>query len=290
MFGESIITRRFCQEDYDAGRTDCARDSASSGELSTTILAVEAEAVSAVRFQGTISGDGYGYVYVMSYPGSDKVKIGHSLSPTVRAVDIGGTLAPETPVLEAYFWCSERREDVERKAHDIECTTRHNGEWFNISVERAMEVIRQAAHRAGVDIQLVYDRNEWEAKAAEKARKAAAERELEDAQRASEKARRELENLLSAEQRKIQRAKEDADAQIRRNERADRLILEIARETTRGRRRGQIVAVGLATLVVGGLFIGTGSDSARFPWIEWLVLAGSAGVLVMYLRWNDFMD
>ena len=117
-------------------------------------------------FQGTISGAGYGYVYVMSYPGSDKVKIGHTLNPTTRAADIGGTLAPETPIVEAYFWCAERREDVERAAHRIESATRCNGEWFKCSVAHALDVIKQAAGQVGVEVQLTYDRNEWEAKAA----------------------------------------------------------------------------------------------------------------------------
>jgi hypothetical protein len=110
--------------------------------------------LSKVKFQGTVSGDGFGYVYVMSYPGSDKVKIGHSLSPNIRATDIGGTLAPETPQVEAYYWCSERRESVERVAHKIESASRHNGEWFRISVNQAMSAIVRAARELGVEIQL----------------------------------------------------------------------------------------------------------------------------------------
>lgn len=110
-----------------------------------------------MKFQCTVSGAGYGFVYIMSYPGSDKLKIGHSLYPTTRAADIGGTLAPETPVLEAYYWCSERREDVERKAHEIEKESRHNGEWFTISVENAMGVIEKAAKAVDVEIQLVFN-------------------------------------------------------------------------------------------------------------------------------------
>ena len=93
----------------------------------------------------------------MSYPGSEKLKIGHSLNPTTRAADIGGTLAPETPLLEAYYWCSERREDVERKAHEIERESRHNGEWFALSVEGAMSVIEKAAKTVDVEIQLVHE-------------------------------------------------------------------------------------------------------------------------------------
>ena len=111
-----------------------------------------------MKFQCTVSGPGFGFVYIMSYPGSDKLKIGHSLNPTARAADIGGTLAPETPILEAYFWCSERREDVERKAHVIESQNRHNGEWFNVPIEKAIEVIRQAASEVGVEVKLVFER------------------------------------------------------------------------------------------------------------------------------------
>ena len=110
-----------------------------------------------MRFQCTVSGAGYGFVYVMSYPRSEKVKIGHSLNPAARAASIGGTLAPETPVLEAYYWCSERREDVERKAHELEKENRHNGEWFTLSVERAMSVIEKAAKAANVEVQLVFE-------------------------------------------------------------------------------------------------------------------------------------
>ena len=110
-----------------------------------------------MKFQCTVSGAGYGFVYVMSYPSSDKLKIGHSLNPTTRATDIGGTLAPDTPVLEAYYWCSERREAVERKAHEIERNNRHNGEWFSISADRAMSVIEEAAKAIDVEIQLVFE-------------------------------------------------------------------------------------------------------------------------------------
>lgn len=110
-----------------------------------------------MRFQCTVSGAGYGFVYIMSYPGSDKLKIGHSLNPTSRAADIGGTLAPEKPVLEAYYWCSERREDVERKAHEIGGGNRHNGEWFTISTEGAMHIIERAAKVVNVEIQLVFE-------------------------------------------------------------------------------------------------------------------------------------
>ena len=110
-----------------------------------------------MKFQCTVSGAGYGFVYIMSYPDSDKLKIGHSLNPTTRVADIGGTLAPETPVLEAYYWCSERREDVEKKAHEIERENRRNGEWFTISAERAMSVIEKAAKAIDVEIQLVFE-------------------------------------------------------------------------------------------------------------------------------------
>lgn len=116
----------------------------------------------------TVTGEGYGYVYVMSYPSSDKVKIGHALNPSVRAKNIGGTLAPEQPVIELLFWCSERREDVEREAHKRLADYRHNGEWFTIGISRALEVVRQAASKVDVAAELVHDRNEWEAKKAQK--------------------------------------------------------------------------------------------------------------------------
>jgi len=109
-----------------------------------------------IKFQCTVSGAGFGFVYIMSYPKSDKVKIGHSLDPSTRASDIGGTLAPETPILEAYYWCSERREDVERKAHEIEMENRHNGEWFKVSVKQAMNAIEKAAKLVRVELICVH--------------------------------------------------------------------------------------------------------------------------------------
>ncbi len=119
-----------------------------------------------VKFQATVSGRKFGYVYVLSYPGSDKLKIGHSLDPFDRAEDIGGTKAPDNPVVEAFFWCAERREDVERAAHKLEQGTRHNGEWFDISVAQAMATIRKASEQVNVEIQLVYDRDDCERRAA----------------------------------------------------------------------------------------------------------------------------
>jgi len=117
-----------------------------------------------VKFNATVSGPDFGYVYVLSYPGSKKLKIGHSLDPFNRAKDIGGTKAPENPHVEAFFWCSERREDVERGAHRLAHSSRHNGEWFDISIDRALDVIRDAAINARVEVQLVYDLNETEKK------------------------------------------------------------------------------------------------------------------------------
>lgn len=109
-----------------------------------------------MKFLGTISGHDYGYVYIMSYPKSNKYKIGHALNPTTRVADIGGTLAPETPILEAYFWCSERREDVERQAHEILKKFRSNGEWFSVSMDDAVKAIKQAAINASVEIKQVF--------------------------------------------------------------------------------------------------------------------------------------
>jgi T5orf172 domain len=112
-----------------------------------------------IKFQATVSGPGYGYVYVMSYPGDDKLKIGHSLDPFTRAQDIGGTKAPSEPIVEAFFWCSERHEDVERASHRLERDNRHNGEWFAISMDRALETIQKAALDVAVEVKLVFDRN-----------------------------------------------------------------------------------------------------------------------------------
>jgi len=117
-----------------------------------------------------ITGEGYGYVYVMSYPGSDKVKIDHSLDPTTRAKEIGGTLAPEEPVVEAHYWCSERREDVERCVHRLRANVRANGEWFRLSVVEAVATIRQAASDVGVHVQLTSSRADFEAAMAAKGR------------------------------------------------------------------------------------------------------------------------
>ena len=114
-------------------------------------------------FQGPISGAGYGFVYIMSYPGSDKVKIGHSLDPGTRTTQIGGTLAPEDPVLEVTYWCSKRRGDVEKTAHKLVADTRHNGEWFTLTVPCAMLTIVRAADIVGVEIQETFNRAEHDA-------------------------------------------------------------------------------------------------------------------------------
>ena len=121
------------------------------------------------KFQAVVSGAGYGFVYILSYPGDDKLKIGHSLDPFNRAKDIGGTKAPEVPIVEAVFWCSERREDVERASHRLESGRRHNGEWFDISMERAFDVIQQAAQKAQVEIQIIFDKRETSKTLKEKA-------------------------------------------------------------------------------------------------------------------------
>ena len=110
-------------------------------------------------FTCTVSGPGYGFVYIMSYPGSDKVKIGHTLQPDTRARNIGGTLAPEDPVLEAYYWCSERREAVERRAHALANEFRQKGEWFLISVEGAMKAIQLAAVELDIKLKLVFEKS-----------------------------------------------------------------------------------------------------------------------------------
>ena len=110
------------------------------------------------RFNCIVSGPGYGFVYLMAYPGSSKTKIGHSLDPITRATQIGGTLAPENPVLAACFWCSERRQDVEKKTHELVSSFRHNGEWYEISVEKGISIVTTAADEIGVETNLIYKR------------------------------------------------------------------------------------------------------------------------------------
>lgn len=107
-------------------------------------------------FSCTVTGPGYGFVYVMSYPGSDKVKIGHALDPDTRASTIGGTLAPEDPVLQAYYWCSENREAVERRAHTRVKSYRQHGEWFSLSVKDAMNEIELAGVELEIELKLVF--------------------------------------------------------------------------------------------------------------------------------------
>ena len=108
-------------------------------------------------FSCTVSGPGYGFVYVMSYPGSEKVKIGHTLDPDTRASTIGGTLAPEDPVLQAYYWCSENREAVERQAHAHLREHRQKGEWFLIGVKDAMNAIELAGVKLEIQLKLVFE-------------------------------------------------------------------------------------------------------------------------------------
>jgi hypothetical protein len=112
-----------------------------------------------MKFEATVSGPGYGYVYVMSYPGSTKFKVGHSLNPTSRASDIGGTLAPEIPKMAYCFWCSERREDVERRAHALLKEYRGNGEWFNAPIETIHRAIKDAAKNEAIEIKEVFSDN-----------------------------------------------------------------------------------------------------------------------------------
>lgn len=104
-----------------------------------------------------VTGPGAGYVYIMSYPNSDKVKIGHTNNPSLRVSQIGGTLAPEMPRIEILFWCSERREDVERRTHSYHQSKRRNGEWFELPVEEAMQTIEKVAAWIKVEVSLVYD-------------------------------------------------------------------------------------------------------------------------------------
>lgn len=167
-----------------------------------------------MNFQGQVTGPGYGFVYVMSYPGSGMVKIGHSLYPDTRASQIGGTLAPEEPVLESYFWCSERREAVERKAHALQASVRGNGEWFDISVTAAMQTIQEGAAQVSVPIQLIFERQQYEAQLARERAETAARLAAEQDRRASKNAKRaqeeEARRLAAMEQQAKRRAEWEA--------------------------------------------------------------------------------
>ena len=90
-----------------------------------------------------ITGPDYGFVYVMSYPNHDHLKIGHSLDPIGRANDIGGTKGPEKPIVVALFWCSQDRQKIERKAHSALQHKRGNGEWFDVDLATAIKTIEQ---------------------------------------------------------------------------------------------------------------------------------------------------
>jgi len=96
----------------------------------------------------------------MSYPGSDKVKIAHTLDPALHTAQSGAALAPEEPVMERTYWCSERCIAVEQAAHGQVAAQRHRGEWFQVSIAEADLAIVQAAGQLGVEIKKVFDRED----------------------------------------------------------------------------------------------------------------------------------
>ena len=110
------------------------------------------------KFKADVTGPDFGFVYVMTYPGSKKVKIGHSLDPISRAAQIGGTQAPEKPALEVCIWCSERQQEVEKLAHKLGSAYRTRGEWFDVDVESAKSYLIDAASELGIERRIVFDR------------------------------------------------------------------------------------------------------------------------------------
>ena len=191
-----------------------------------------------------VTGTGHGYVYVMSYPGSDKVKIGHAVNPSTRAKDIGGTLAPETPIIEVLFWCSERREDVERRAHKLLMGHRCNGEWFATDIGSALTAVGEAAQLANVQAAMVFERAAYAAEQAKIEAERAAERAAKDAAAAAAwKVKREAYERQQADDERQQAAHRAA---IKREREANQWVLK---RIAFGAFTALIVGVGMTSLM-----------------------------------------
>ena len=144
-----------------------------------------------LRHAANVTGSGAGYVYVLSYPGSDKVKIGHTNDMDRRARELGGgTIGPNDPIVEICIWCSEGREKVERLTHKHAHQHRHNGEWFAMTPSVALDAVRNAAQCLHVEHVIAFDRTEHEVQA-ERARVASAHAAARERKRAEAEAERE---------------------------------------------------------------------------------------------------
>jgi len=92
-----------------------------------------------------------GFVYVLSYPGDPwRLKVGYASDPRARAKNIGGTLAPQAPKIEALYFVADEPQRVERAAHRRLRECRCNGEWFRCGLADARDAIERAAALLGV--------------------------------------------------------------------------------------------------------------------------------------------
>ena len=112
-----------------------------------------------------------GYIYVMSNPSFDAVKIGISQHyPTKRLKELSTTGVPENFVLE-YCAISEKYELLEKKVHFLLEAMRpnRNREFFNVTVPEAVDAIRSCD--ATLKDEQVFFKTEVEIEEAAKARK-----------------------------------------------------------------------------------------------------------------------
>lgn len=92
-----------------------------------------------------------GFVYAMSYPDDrHHIKIGFTNNPTQRVRDIGGTLAPKNPQIEALYFAPEAPQRIERAVHRRLGECRVNGEWFRVGAADAADAIERAAGAMGL--------------------------------------------------------------------------------------------------------------------------------------------
>jgi len=90
----------------------------------------------------------------MSYPGDpDHLKVGHtSRTPRARACEIGGTMAPKTPVVEVSWWCADARR-LEKLTHHRLRDVRVNGEWFRETLAGIEDAVEHVAEVYGIHIE-----------------------------------------------------------------------------------------------------------------------------------------
>jgi hypothetical protein len=86
------------------------------------------------------------WLYCLSYPGDrDHLKVGYTQrTPRARAAEIGGTMAPKTPVVEVAWECDDARR-LESLVHRRLQSVRVNGEWFNETVAGIEDAVERIA-------------------------------------------------------------------------------------------------------------------------------------------------